>query len=641
MKINSLTKVSNKPKFYLIFHCNLAFSSIDEDQLNEVIAKSYFPLLEIVKSTNTKTGIELSGYTLEKLSKLAPLFIDELKILSKSGLVEVIASGYQQIIGPIVPYKVNVKNQELGLKVYENFLGIKPRVAFLNEQVFSKSMVDIYKEFYDAICMEWNNPYSINAHYWQESYGFAPAIAKGIKTQIPIIWTNSILFQQFQRTATSQNTLENYLSMIERFIKKGYLCLPIYSSDLEVFNFRPGRFNTENNINTNEWKNIEKIFLALKNYGEFLLPCEVLQFANKKIALDLSNPVYPIIVKKQPKYSLSRWSVAGLGGHYINTLCHNCYDTIKNKTDNESWKNLLKFWGSDYRTHTTLNKWQAALNYLNKFNNNFKIEIKNATDFDFDKNSGKILLKGKQYSATFLTKKGLALENVCKNEKKLLFGSVNHGELDYISHGADYYTGTTTIESCSFGRIANLNETSNIEVKKTGEDKFFIKGINYLSDLAIEERIWLVDFAFKKISIYDTLKLSKPTKASIRMATFTLLPIRKNIKFWYSCKNGGRYNEKFFIEKNMPILHHLPVSILQSSNGGLGVTDGYLSFGIRNSVIVKLFIDKTFGSPLVLLQNSPDHDRYLTRVFFSVQEFDDTLKPTIVEFKVGYSIFFD
>lgn len=630
-----------KVKFYLIFHCNLAFSSIDEKLLTQVINKSYFPLLEMIKSTKTKTGIEFSGYTLEKLMEYSPLFIDELKHLINSGLVEFIGSGYQQIIGPLVPYLVNIKNQQFGLKVYKRFLGIKPSVAFLNEQVFSKSMVDVYKKFYNCICMEWNNPYSINASLWDESFGFAPAIVKGIKFKMPVIWTNSILFQQFQRTAYELNTLENYLSMIERFINKGYKCLPIYSSDVEVFNFRPGRFHTENKIVSNEWENIRKIILALKNYGEFLLPSEILKFVNKNIVLDLTHPSQPVIVKKQPKYSLSRWSVAGLGGHYINTLCHNCYENIKFKVDNNLWKNLLKFWGSDYRTHTTLDKWQDALGYLKKFNSQFTmVNFSDAKPINFDEKIGKITLKGNNCSATFLITKGLALESVYKNKKKLLFGSVNHGELDYISHGADYYTGTTTIESCQFGRLANLNPACNVEVKSIGKNKFFVKGINYLSDWATEEKIWVVDFDLKKIVIYNTLELSKPVKASIRMSTFTLLPVNKNNKFWYACKNGGHYKERFFIEKNTSILHHLPISLLQSSNGGIGVTDGYLSFGTGKSTIIKLFIDKTFGCPLVLLQNTPDHDKHLTRVFFSTQEFDDTLKATSTIFKISYSIFF-
>ncbi len=335
-----------KTNFYLIFHCNLSFSSIEEEQLKDVIHKCYFPLIETISQTNTKTGIELSGFTLEKLSLLEPKFLKELKKLLSLNLIEIIGSGYQQIIGPIAPYLVNLKNQQIGFKVYKKLLDLQPKIAFLNEQVFSKSMVDLYKKFYHAICMEWNNPYSINAHRFEESFGFSPIIAQGIKLTMPLVWTNSILFQQFQRTAHSQNTLDDYLVTIERYIRKGYKCLPIYSSDLEIFNFRPGRFHTENDIIDNEWQTISEIFTKLKELGNFVLPSQTLQFLQNKV-IDITTPSVPIVVKKQTKYSLSRWSVSGLGGHYINTLCYNCLQTIKNKNSLATWKKLLQYYGSD------------------------------------------------------------------------------------------------------------------------------------------------------------------------------------------------------------------------------------------------------------------------------------------------------
>ncbi len=231
------------------------------------------------------------------------------------------------------------------------------------------------------------------------------------------------------------------------------------------------------------------------------------------------------------------------------------------------------------------------------------------------------------------------MENAYKLAKRLPFGSVNHGELDYITHGADYYSGTTTIESSELGRIANLNETHNIIMQKIDENKYMLKGEIYLSTIAKEKRYWIVDFDEKKITLFDYLSLEKPIKASIRMGAFTLLPINKAKNFWYACKNGGLLKEKFFIQKDTQILQHLPISVLQSSNGGLGVTDGNLEFGIGNTKILKLHLNQSFGWPLVLLQNSIDSDKYLTRVFFSVQELDDTLKPTINHFQISYTIF--
>ena len=106
-----------------------------------------------------------------------------------------------QIIGPLVPYEVNINNQKEGLRVYRDILGITPTIAYVNEQVFSKSMVDLYHEVgYKAIAMEWNNAYSVHRqHIWKKEYAFQPIMVKGLKSSLPLLWTDTILFQQFQR----------------------------------------------------------------------------------------------------------------------------------------------------------------------------------------------------------------------------------------------------------------------------------------------------------------------------------------------------------------------------------------------------------------------------------------------------------
>ena len=148
---------------YKIYHANLAFSAIPEGKLQEVIDKCYFSLLDFVEKTNTKIGLEISGYSLEIIQELKPTWIEKFKELSNQGLIELIGSGYMQIIAPLVPYKVNLKNQKIGLDIYINILGITPKIAFINEQTFSKSLVDLYYEVgYEALIMEWNNAYSLN-----------------------------------------------------------------------------------------------------------------------------------------------------------------------------------------------------------------------------------------------------------------------------------------------------------------------------------------------------------------------------------------------------------------------------------------------------------------------------------------------
>jgi hypothetical protein len=78
---------------------------------------------------------------------------------------------------------------------------------------------------------------------------------------------------------------------------------------------------------------------------------------------------------------------------------------------------------------------------------------------------------------------------------------------------------------------------------------------------------------------------------------------------------------------------------LQSSTSGIGVTDGILKFGIDSNSICEINIDKQVSYPFIMLQNGIDHDKYLTRVFFGLQEVDDTLKESKNRiFKIKYSI---
>ena len=103
--------IKNDQKFcYKIFHANLAFSSIEEEKIGEVIDKSYFPLLDFLeKNEKIKIGLEISGYSLEKIMCTRPEWIKKFKCLHSSGKIELLASGYMQIIGPLVPHIINKK----------------------------------------------------------------------------------------------------------------------------------------------------------------------------------------------------------------------------------------------------------------------------------------------------------------------------------------------------------------------------------------------------------------------------------------------------------------------------------------------------------------------------------------------------
>ena len=118
---------------YLVFHLNLAFSSIETERRREVLEKCYWPLLKIPDELSIPIGIELSGWTLQQIKLTDQKWIEKLKDLIKSKKVEIIGSGFTQMIGPLVPESVNHWNQKIGLKFYKDFLGTRPEIALVNE----------------------------------------------------------------------------------------------------------------------------------------------------------------------------------------------------------------------------------------------------------------------------------------------------------------------------------------------------------------------------------------------------------------------------------------------------------------------------------------------------------------------------
>ncbi len=61
-------------QLFALFHLNLAFSSIEEEQRGEVIQRCYWPLLDLAE-THGPIGFEATGFTLEEIAKRDPAWI--------------------------------------------------------------------------------------------------------------------------------------------------------------------------------------------------------------------------------------------------------------------------------------------------------------------------------------------------------------------------------------------------------------------------------------------------------------------------------------------------------------------------------------------------------------------------------------
>ena len=88
---------------FSVFHLNLLFSSIPEEERPQVIKKCYWPLLQLIRNTDAKIAIEATGYTLEEIARIDPEWIREFQTLITEGRTELVGSGYAQVVGPLVP----------------------------------------------------------------------------------------------------------------------------------------------------------------------------------------------------------------------------------------------------------------------------------------------------------------------------------------------------------------------------------------------------------------------------------------------------------------------------------------------------------------------------------------------------------
>ena len=163
---------------YALFHLNMMFSSIEEEERPKVIQRCYDPLLDLAE-TGLKIAVEATGLTLEIVNDLRPDWIARLRALIAGGSVEFIGSGYAQAIGPLMPHQAVSKNLSIGLAVYQRLLGIRPRIALVNEQAWSGGLVSLYRDAgFTALVMDWDD---CAAHHpeWNRHWRYHPQRARG------------------------------------------------------------------------------------------------------------------------------------------------------------------------------------------------------------------------------------------------------------------------------------------------------------------------------------------------------------------------------------------------------------------------------------------------------------------------------
>jgi hypothetical protein len=623
-------QVRSSLSVFAFFHLNLAFSSIEEERRTDVITHCYWPLLKLAEQVGP-LGVEMSGYTLEEIAARDPQWIAAAKKLIAAGRIELIGSGYSQMIAPLVPARVTAENLRLGLQTYAKYLGVRPTLALVNEQAYAAGLVPLYRDAgFDALIMDFDNP-AANHPEWPAETAFLPQQAIGPDGRsIALVWSNTTLFQQLQRLAHGDIALETYAGFVRGKHGDAPRALCLYASDAEIFDFRPGRFRTEEKLSgAGEWAKLEAGFAAVVADGAAMTaPSDVLALMNEPQAgqrLSLENATCPVPVKKQRKYNLARWAVTGRDNTGINAACQRIYEGMLGNEAQADWKELCYLWASDFRTHLTEKRWAALCARLKAAEARWSAPLPAAASVAGAKISARhFTVQTPALRATLDRRRGLALQSLhFAGQQKPALGGLPHGFFDEIALQADWYTGDSVFEAPGEHKLTDL-EWCEAERTTDSNGDVIIRARVETQKGPIEKTLRFCA-GEPKVEFDLTFHWSDWGKGVLRLGHFTLLPDAFNpTNLTLETTNGGGA-ERFALAGHS-IEQGAPVSFLVSSSHGLGLTEGWATLGDDHTRL-KITVDRATAPLLGLLTHRMSGKKLFCQFVLSALELDDTRKP--------------
>ncbi|MEI9885722.1 MAG: hypothetical protein WDN08_04330 [Rhizomicrobium sp.] len=618
-------------QLFALFHLNLAFSSIEDEQRGDVVARCYWPLLRLAEKFGP-IGIEASAFTLEEIEARDPAWIARARDLLAQGRIELIGSGYSQMIGPLVPARVTQENLKLGNAIYRRLLGVQPAIALVNEQAYSGGLVGLYLDAgYRALAMDWDNPGTAHPD-WAGETRYLPQRALGADGRsIGLIWTNTVAFQKMQRFVHRDIEIAPYLDYVRGTAGQSRRALCVYASDAEIFDFRPGRYKTEEKNVGGEWTRMAEAFARLGAEFELIAPSEVLNLSDAAQAgqtLRLETAAAPIPVKKQRKYNLARWAVTGRDDLGVNAACERIYRGLVAKDgDAAAWKELCYLWASDFRTHITEKRWAGFCARLRdaeaKWSEGPAAPAPQPQGDAIQVRA--IAITTPHVTATLDRRRGLALQTVHFNgHARPALGGLAHGHFDDITLQADWYSGDCVFEAPGEHKVTDL-EWCEARSWQAANGDVFVHGRIDTAKGAIEKTL---RFAADEPRIdFDlTFHWADWGKGSLRLGHITLLGDAFDAaRLSLTTQNGGDAIERFALA-GQTIEHGAPVSFLVSSSQGLGLTEGWAEIG-DDITRIRVEIDRAAACLLGLLTHRVSGGALFCQLILSASELDDTRKP--------------
>ncbi|MDH4318395.1 MAG: hypothetical protein OEV64_08400 [Desulfobulbaceae bacterium] len=651
---------------YLIFHHNLAFSSIPEEHYSYLIDSVYSRLLDLVE-LGYPLGLEYTGETLEIINRLRPQYIERLCLAWRSGACEVVGSSYSQAIFPLIPAEVNRWNLVYGQAVYKELLGQAPNVFYLNEQVYSESLPILYREVgAQAVVFDWMSACKEND--WPPDFRYRSV--RHAPSGMELLWGDSIAFQKFQRAVWGDISGHEWLKFIithqelgQRLLL-GQSCFCLYASDAEVFDYHPGRLTTCG-ARQGHFESLQNLLASVGDIGgKLVVPSKVL--GNPLLDIPavggVATAAYPIRTKKQDKYNVTRWAVTGREAAKMNTLCHQLLEDLReigNGMEHEGQvarlkKELVVLWGSDFRTHTTDEKYDAFRQRMGAALTDAQrlLGVRGAAArvglgvgvgqgewrplaSQQKTESSKIEVQGRllrvvteHVELALLLNKGLALESLGfpSSGYGALVGTIPHGHFSDISLGSDFFSGHLVLItqegrqhtdlSCSVDALEICESVNGFGLRNRKPME--------LPGLSIVKTYW-VDSGQLTL-VYD-LYAKDLRPASLRLGMWTILPWGFDHEtFYYQCHQGGDLPERYRLGKSS-VLQDMAVNSVVTSRHCLGNTSGVLCLGdVEKCIEIKTSASELYSVPLLHheMARAWDHsESFFARAYYSVCERDD------------------
>ena len=264
-------------------------------------------------------GIEATGFTLEEIARADPEWIARAKALIEQGRIELIGSGYAQIIGPLVPARVTQANLKIGNAIYQRaarrcaearageragLFGGTCRP--LSRRGLSRDPDGLGQSRRASSRMAGRHAPSAAMRAWA---------AMGARSHF--CGRSTVAFQKLQRFAHGDIELDEYLDYI-RARRNGETAraLPLRQRRGDL-RFPPRPLSHRGSAcRESEWARLGKAFahVSAEPGCRLIAPSEALSLLTLPCAgqrLHLESAACPVPVKKQRKYNLSRWAVTG------------------------------------------------------------------------------------------------------------------------------------------------------------------------------------------------------------------------------------------------------------------------------------------------------------------------------------------